>query len=146
MSMLMATLLPILSQGATSFLQRNPSLLSFGLNLLVAMAALRDRRVLRVLVAAGIAYLITLPVMSERYFLFAFAVGLFYAAQYGDLLVGAATLAMTWVGLPYGGLVRIALFVAMLLQSLLWPERRRSDRPDEGHLKPADLVSGHPGG
>lgn len=122
-SMVGAALFPYLNQGTAALLQQNPSLPALGLNLAVALLALRDPRVARVAAIAALGYLLTLPLVHERYTLFAFAMGLFYAARYSNPLVAVATMAMAMPPLGYSEQALIGLFAGLVLAGLLRSEK-----------------------
>ena len=102
--------------------------------LLATLLVLRDRRVARVAVVVALAYLLTIPVLHARYIVVFYAVGLYYAARYGDLLVAIATVAASWSGMvemtaqwpgPLWPLAaQIVLAVALAVVSLLQPGDR----------------------
>jgi hypothetical protein len=120
MSAVLSFLTPLIDLRAEVFLQENPSVLALALNLLVAPLALRDPRVARVALIASIAYLLTLPLVHERYLVIAYGAGLFYAASYGNPVVAVALGLGVWLGGAVWGMgVLMAAFLVLVLSSLL---------------------------
>ena len=137
MSTLLLLAMPYLGEQATAFLRQNPSVLAVALTAMLSLLALRDRRVLRVLLAVAAGYLLTLPVVQGRYMLFAFGAGLFYAARYLDPLVLAAAMAMTWPRTPYMYQSWAVLLLLPGLLSILRPERTVEPMDDDHRTAPA---------
>ncbi len=124
-SLLASLLMPYLSAGVATFLRENPALLALGLNLPIALLPTRDRRPARVMLVAAVGYLLTLPLLHDRYTLFVYALGLFYAVRYRSPLVAVLSLGISWPGFSYGQYAQIALFFVMIVESLRhWGDRR----------------------
>jgi hypothetical protein len=123
-SMLLLFLQTQLSGGVGSWLQQNPSFFPLLVTLGTALLALRDRRVMRVGLVVALGYILTIPVLHDHYTVFFYAVGLLYAASYGNPLIAIAIVMAAGWGPINPSLVQIALVVAMAVFSLL-----RIDRP-----------------
>jgi hypothetical protein len=130
-SMLSALLIPRLSAGAGVFLQQNPSLLAIAVNALISLMALRDRRMDRLALIVLLGYLLTLPLVYDRYFLPTYAMGLFYAARYANPLVGVMVLVMVWPGTGYGTYALLALLGVLAFSAFFRQrsEHRETPRP-----------------
>ena len=119
LSMLSSALFPYLDQKTATFLRDNSSLMAVPFNLLLGLLAMRDRRVPRVVLVVALGYLLTLPILLDRYTLFAYAAGLFYAARYANPVVAGVVLVAEWPGFPYTWPLLIGLLVVMSILALL---------------------------
>ncbi|HZK67624.1 MAG TPA: hypothetical protein VFD42_08815 [Chloroflexota bacterium] len=139
LSILASALLPLMPQRVSILIRENPSILAVAGNLVVGAYCLRDRSVLRGAVVASLMYLVTLPLLHERYTLFAYGLALLYTARYGNLLVLAGALLME---LPFPGAVRSVATVSLLGGmggSGLWaPGPKSGDEAREADAKGLD--------
>lgn len=119
LSTLLALVQPYLDPGLSAFLQQKQEILAIGLNLLIALLAIRDPRPERVLTVAAAGYVLTLPVVHQRYIVFLCSLGLLYAARYRDPIVAMMVVAATWPGFLYSGQALPALFAGLILLGLL---------------------------
>lgn len=122
LSSLLAFLQPRLSAGLASLLRQNPGLLAVAVTLLASLLAMRDGRVARVMLVVALAYILALPVLHPRYTLPAYAVGLFYAARYGNPLVAVAIVAAIWPE-SWAPAVQTAFAAALAVVGLLQLDR-----------------------
>lgn len=132
LSTLLRYLQPHLSAGITLAIQQNPTLLTAAVTFPASLLAVRDSRVTRVVLVVALAYLLALPVLHPRYTVFAYAVGLFYAARYGSPLVAVAIVAATWPAIVWGAAVQLATAGVMAVLGLLrldWPGRADVRKP-----------------
>ncbi len=128
MSLLTSFLSTRLSQGIGITFRRNPTVVALGLNLVISLLALRDRRVGRVEVAASLMYILTLPILFDRYMLFSYGLILLYAAQYANPFIAAAGVLMLLPATPFQTLMPPLLFVVVAIFALARPDGRISTR------------------
>jgi len=118
-SSLLTMLQPHLDPGIAALLRQKQEIVAFGLNFLLALIALRDPRPERVLIVVAAGYILTLPVIHQRYIVFLCSLGLLYAARYRDPLVAALVLLATWPGMMYGHQSLLLLIAIPALLGLL---------------------------
>ena len=116
-----AALLPWLNSGQAIFLQNNPTLLAVGVNLVLSLLAFRDRNLTRVVLVVALGYLITLPLVHERYMLFSYGLALFYVARRGHPGVAVAAILMMYGVGRYQDFLVLGLFGSLLAASVLRP-------------------------
>ena len=123
MSLLTAFLAPRLGEGIGTMFQRNPTVIALGLNLLISLVALRDRRIGRVVVLASLMYILTLPILFDRYMLFSYGVILLYAAQYANPIIAVAAALMLWPATPFQTYLPPVLLAVLVILALAKPDR-----------------------
>ena len=134
MSLLTSFVALRLGEGIGTVLQHNPTVVALGLNLVISLLALRDHRVGRIEVMVSLMYILTLPILFDRYMLFSYGLTLLYAAQYANPLIAAAAFVMLWPATPFQALLPPLLLAAMAFFALAKPDRRKP----AGHLAGAE--------
>ncbi|HEX9016774.1 MAG TPA: hypothetical protein VF960_12350, partial [Chloroflexota bacterium] len=129
-SMLFIALQPLLPARLSEFLRFNPSLPALVCTAAAALLALRERRVERVMLLVALVYLVTLPLIYDRYLLFSFALLLYYSARFSQPLLAVPALMIVWPGFPYVSQVVLGLLVLGAIVVTLRPVRNRE--PEEG--------------
>lgn len=134
-------ILPHLRAEVATAIQENPSLQALAFNAALALLAVRDRRIERVVAVAAVGYLLTLPLVHERYMLFAYAVLLYYAAKFRNPLVPVGAVYLLWLDAGYGTRALFATFAGLALTSLAYPDTGPTPRRPL-HLLVLDVALG----
>ena len=112
--------------GLAILLERNPSFFPIALILAASLLALRDGRASRAVLVAGLACILGIPVLHDRYMVFFYAAGVFYAARYGNPLVALAMILATGAGIVLDSIVQLALAVWLAIYGLLQRDRAKT--------------------
>ncbi len=118
-SSLLTMLQPYLDTGIAALLRQKQEIVAFSFNFLLALIALRDPRPERVLIVVAAGYILTLPVIHQRYIVFLCSLGLLYAARHRDPLIAALILIATWPGMMYSHQALLLLMAVPALLGLL---------------------------